>query len=57
MSSAEDRRWVAPGGLAALGVSSFARKTVDLGIGGATGAPEKAKNRTPEAFRRSKERW
>jgi A/G-specific adenine glycosylase len=27
-----DRRWVAPGGLAALGVSTFARKTVDLGI-------------------------
>ena len=26
-------RWIAPGGLAALGVSSFARKTVALGVG------------------------
>jgi A/G-specific adenine glycosylase len=26
-------RWVSPGGLAALGVSSFARKTVQLGVG------------------------
>ena len=31
--AAADRRWIAPGGLAALGVSSFARKTVALGVG------------------------
>jgi len=29
----ETHRWVAPVGLAALGVSSFARKTVQLGVG------------------------
>jgi len=28
-----DRCWIAPGGLAVLGVSSFARKTVALGVG------------------------
>ena len=32
-AAAADRRWIAPGGLAALGVSSFARKTVALGVG------------------------
>jgi A/G-specific adenine glycosylase len=31
--AAPDRRWVAPGALAALGVSTFARKTVVLGVG------------------------
>jgi A/G-specific adenine glycosylase len=31
--AAPDRRWVAPGALAALGVSTFARKTVALGVG------------------------
>jgi A/G-specific adenine glycosylase len=31
--AAANRRWIAPGGLAALGVSSFARKTVALGVG------------------------
>jgi len=29
----DSQRWVSPGGLAALGVSSFARKTVQLGTG------------------------
>jgi adenine-specific DNA glycosylase len=32
-AAATDRRWVAPAGLAALGLSSFARKTVDRAIG------------------------
>ena len=32
-AASEGRRWVSPAGLAALGVSSFARKTVALGIG------------------------
>jgi len=31
---AADRRWVSPAALAALGVSTFARKTVALGVGG-----------------------
>jgi adenine-specific DNA glycosylase len=31
--TAPDRRWVAPGALAALGLSTFARKTVALGVG------------------------
>ena len=29
-----DRRWVSPSALGALGVSTFARKTVALGVGG-----------------------
>jgi A/G-specific adenine glycosylase len=33
-SPAPDRRWVAPAALGALGLSSFARKTVQMGVGG-----------------------
>ena len=29
----DSQRWVSPAGLAALGVSSFARKTVQAGLG------------------------
>ena len=32
-SLSDSQRWVAPAGLAALGVSSFARKTVQAGLG------------------------
>jgi adenine-specific DNA glycosylase len=32
-AAAPDRRWVAPSALGALGVSTFARKTVALGVG------------------------
>ena len=32
-----DRRWISPDALATLGVSTFARKTVALGVGGSRG--------------------
>ena len=64
-AAAADHRWIAPGGLAALGVSSFARKTVALGARTIENienrakkpAGRKSKNGTRMGFSRSKEGW
>jgi len=45
--SSDDRRWVSPDGLAALGVSTFARKTVRLGVGRSRGEPASFARRVP----------
>ena len=61
--AAPDRRWVSPAAIGAIGVSSFARKTVEIGPrtkhrnARKCRKPSKVENGTTPAFRRSKKGW